>query len=214
MVAGREIRLPLRTFKYKIMKKLFLFLAIAAVLASCKTDEPKVFQIKATDMISIKPATSAMRAAMRAKSTTGHLSALEIVKKTTEISLIMHGGTYEGVKAGRSFASEQRDTISEMPKLLMWATDVITLDGQLQVGVGGFIDATDVVFVNYNLSTPKMRDTIAYISNASLRAAETAIRAAYVVKDMEACYAIFNAAYTFVPITGAEWRTLKANNQN
>jgi hypothetical protein len=211
MVAGREIRLPLRTFKYKIMKKLFLFLAIAAVLASCKTDEPKVFQIKATDMISIKPATSAMRAAMRAKSTTGHLSALEIVKKTTEISLIMHGGTYEGVKAGRSFASEQRDTISEMPKLLMWATDVIRFNGELATD---WIEATDVVFVNYNLSTPKMRDTIAYIPNATVRAAETAIRAAYVVKDMEACYAIFNAAYTFVPITGAEWRTLKANNQN
>lgn len=196
------------------MKKLFLLLAIAAIVVSCKTDEPTEFKIKDTDMISIKPAASAKSVAMKAKSVDDHLSALEIVKQTTEISLIMHGGSYEGIKAGRSFASEQRDTVSTPPKLLMWATDVIDLNGNLQVGVGGFVDATDVVLVHYELDTPALRDTIAYIPNSILRTAEIAIRAAYEAKDIEACYTLFNTAYTFIPITGYEWRELKANGLN
>ena len=56
--------------------------------------------------------------------------------------------------------------------------------------------------------------SIAYIPNATLRTAETAIRAAYEAKDIEACYTAFNTAYTFTPITGAEWRALKSAGQN
>lgn len=188
------------------MKKLFLFLALAAIVTSCKTDEPKAFVIKDTDMISIRPAQGT---AMKVKATEPtHLSALEIVRKTTEIAFIW-ADTNKPV--GRSFASEQRDTVSATPKLLMWATDVIMLDGTLQTD---FITATDVVLVHYEDKTPNIRDTIAYIPNATLRAAETAIRAAYEAQDIEACYTAFNTAYTFTPITGAEWRALKLAGQN
>lgn len=191
------------------MKKLLFILAIALTFAACKTDEPKSFQIKATDMISIKPAAGvAARAPQKVKAAETHLTALEIVKQTTEISTPLFG---------RSFAREQRDTISATPKLLMWATDVITLDGKLQIesntGSHGWIEATNVVLVHYDLNTPTVRDTIAYIPNSVLRTAETAISAAYEAKDIEACYNLFNAAYTFTPITGSEWRALKANNQ-
>ena len=188
------------------MKKLFYLLAIAAMVASCDPkDEPKAFQIKDTDMISIRPAQGT---AMKVKATEPtHLSALEIVKQTTTI--IYH---YNGDKLERSFTKAQRDTISTVPKLLMWATDVITLNGDLQPE---FIEATDVLFVTFETiysSTPK--DTIAYIPNATLRAAETIIREAYSAKDIEACYTAFNTAYTFTPITGAEWRALKIAGQN
>ncbi len=192
------------------MKKLFLLIALAAIVASCEDEND--FRIKSTDMISLRPAAGT---AMKVKATDQtHLSALEIVRQTTEISLIMHGGSYEGIKAGRSFAGEQRDTISITPKLLMWATDVIDLDGNLQLAVGGFIDATDVVLVHYKLQTPTIRDTIAYVPNSVLRAAETAIRAAYEAKDLEACYTAFNTAYTFTPITGPEWREIKLAGTN
>lgn len=187
------------------MKKTILFLAIAAIVASCEPNEPKAFVIKDTDMISIRPAASAVNAPMKVKADDAHLSALEIVKKTTIIST---------PEFERSFIKEQRDTVSTPPKLLMWATDVITLNGDLQED---FITANDVVLVHYSTSSSdpnNVIDTIAYIPNSVLRAAETSIRAAYEAKDIEECYRLFNEAYTFTPITGAEWRTLKANGQN
>lgn len=187
------------------MKKLLFIALVAIAFASCEKDEQS-FKVKATDKISIKAASNVAKSAMqKVSSVYAHLSALDIVKKTTEISLITNG-----VIGGRSFASEQRDTISATPKLLMWATDVITLDGKLQLD---FIEATDVVLVHYNLNTPTARDTIAYIPNSVIRAAESAIRTAYNAKDIEACYTLFNNAYVFTPITGAEWRALKAQNQ-
>jgi hypothetical protein len=130
------------------------------------------------------------------------------VKQTTEISFIWAD---INKPVGRSFASEQRDTVSVPPKLLMWATDVIMLDGALQTD---FITAIDVVLVHYDQDNFTGKDTIAYIPNSVLRTAETAIRAAYAAQDIEACYTVFNEAYTFTPITGAEWRALKAINEN
>jgi hypothetical protein len=182
------------------MKKL-LFIALVAILASCGTsNEPKQFKISATDMISIKPASGVMLK-VKAQNAVNHLTALEIVKQTVEIRTPLFG---------RSFIKDQRDTVSTTPKLLMWATDVITLDGNLQTD---WIQATDVVFVIHPMLSPTPCDTIAYIPNSVLRTAETAIKAAYAAKDIEACYNLFNTAYTFTPITGAEWRALKKLNQ-
>lgn len=189
--------------------KLFFILAITALLASCGTNnEPKAFQIKATDMISIKPATG-VQLKVKGVNAVNHLTALEIVKQTTEIRTPLFG---------RSFIKDQRDTVSTTPKLLMWATDVITLDGNLQTD---WITATNVLFVkydgryiSYNPSTWIYCDTIAYIPNSVLRTAETAIREAYAAKDIDACYTLFNTAYTFIPITGVEWRALKAQGLN
>jgi len=146
---------------------------------------------------------------MKVKSLYTHLSALEIVKQTTEISFLdTVGNTW-----GRSFSKEQRDTTASSPKLLMWATDVISLDGVLQnTFLGDFIRARNVIFVSYNLNTPTIRDTIAYIPNATIRSAEIAIQTAYNAKDIEACYIAFNDAYKFIPITGIEWRILKSQN--
>lgn len=191
------------------MKKLLILSIIALGLLSCKSDEPTAFQIKATDMISIKPAAGASNAPMKVKSDNEtHLSALDIVKQTSDVALTL----YWGELGTRSFIDDQKDTISATPKLLMWATDVIMLDGELQEE---WITAVDVVFRHYPITnSPELTDTIAYIPNATLRAAEIAIRAAYEAKDIEECYRLFNEAYTFTPITGTEWRALKANNEN
>ena len=188
------------------MKKI-LFLAVVAVLFGCKSkDEPKAFSIKATDMISIKPASGVkLKVKSQFDSTivdTVHLSALEIVKKTTIIS---YTRTLDNAIVGRSFGKEQRDTVSTTPKLLMWATDVIGADDN--IGMAGklitdWLEATDVVFIRYLNGNYLTTDTIAYIPSATLRAAETAIKIAYENKDIASCYSIFNTAYSFIPITG------------
>jgi hypothetical protein len=184
------------------MKKLFLFALVAIAFIGCKTDEPKVFKISATDMISIKPVAGTKLKVKSLNDTVAHLTALEIVKQTTIIS---------NPQFQRSFAKEQRDTISATPKLLMWATDVITLDGNLQTD---WIQTYDVVFVRYLNGNYLTADTIAYIPNSVLRSAETAIKAAYTAKDIDACFTLFNTAYTFTPITGAEWMELKRHGLN
>ena len=199
------------------MKKI-LFLALVAILFGCKSkdNEPaKPFSIKATDMISIKPASGVkLKVKSQSDSTivdTIHLSALEIVKQSLGISFIH---VADNSVWSRTFIKAQRDTISTTPKLLMWATDVIGADDALQIAgtlIPDWIEATDVVF--QRVLQAGVRDTIAYIPNSTLRTAETSIRTAYANKDIETCYSIFNSAYTFIPITGAEWRVLKAKNQ-
>ena len=57
-------------------------------------------------------------------------------------------------------------------------------------------------------------DTIAYVPNAQMEAAEPLVRAAYARGDYDECYRILEKAYTFIPITGAQWRKLKAANKN
>ncbi|MEG1936930.1 MAG: hypothetical protein RR132_05245 [Rikenellaceae bacterium] len=54
------------------------------------------------------------------------------------------------------------------------------------------------------------KDTCAYIPNAVMIEAEKNIKAAYARGDYAACYKLFDTALTFYPITGAEWRALKA----
>lgn len=199
------------------MKNLFLILLLAASFVGCDK-EVVTFKIDPNAMITIKAASGVRQRAvginfLGAMIDTTHLTALEIVKQTGIISFtdtLMN----PYLTPGRSFASEQRDTISSTPKLLMWATDVISLTGELQTGfIGNFLQAKDVVFVRYLLPNFQGADTIAYIPNSVVRAAETAIKAAYAAKDIEACYNIFNTAYSFTPITGIEWRALKALNQ-
>ena len=186
------------------MKKLLLLLIIPLFIACEKeVDLKKEFKSLPTDMISIKPAVSTNSNAQKVKAEeNNHLSALEIVKQTTLITT----PPFE-----RSFADEQRDTISEPPRLLMWATDIIMLDGELQTG---WIEAVDIVFVRCLDDDCQIRDTIAYIPNSVLRSTEQAIREAYEAQDIEACYDIFDNAYRFTPITGEEWRALKINTDN
>ena len=189
------------------MKKTIFLLAIAAIVASCEPNEPKAFSIKDTDMISIRPAASAANAPQKVKADDAHLSALEIVKQAHHFR-----GNYNGVLWEGGFSA--KDTISESPKLMFWAQYVISVDGtaSLQEDV---IASTDLVLIKQSGSYPNyINDTIAYIPNSVLRAAETAIRKAYADKDIDECFRLFDSAYTFTPITGAEWRDLKANGQN
>lgn len=189
------------------MKKILFITVLAAIFAACESNEPKAFSIKDTDMISIRPAASAASAQMKVKADDAHLSALEIVKQAHHFRYIHNDIVWE---AGFS----AKDTISESPKLMFWAQYVISVDGTASLQED-MIAGTDLVLIKQSGSYPNyINDTIAYIPNSVLRAAETAIRKAYADKDIDECFRLFDSAYTFTPITGAEWRDLKANGQN
>ncbi|MEG2122060.1 MAG: hypothetical protein RRZ64_08400, partial [Rikenellaceae bacterium] len=53
-------------------------------------------------------------------------------------------------------------------------------------------------------------DTVAYIPNSVARECKAKILKALEVGNLEECYRIFREDYTYVPITGAELRRLKA----
>jgi len=192
------------------MKKLF-YLLIAVLLIACKGDEPKVFQIDPLATVNIKPAAGTV---MKVKSNVNveHLTALEIVKQATLIQY-----HYNDLVLGRGligfdawFPENLRDTVSIIPCLKMYAGYIIS-DGELQPQ---FIEGRNIILIHINGSNSNgIRDTIAYIPNSVIQAAEIAIKAAYADKDLESIYKLFNEAYTFTPITGSEWRVLKANNQ-
>lgn len=182
------------------MKKL-VFVVIMLSFISCKKDNSGLLNPDA--MISIWPA-GHVGAVTKSDA---HLSNYEIVRQAESLSFIndLTGGWLRG------FAKHQRDTVNV--RLLMYGTDIIDQDGNY---TGEFIESKDFV-LRRNLAplnaTP-VRDTIAYIPNSIITTARQQIQAAYATGDYETVYSIFDKAFTFIPITGAEWRTLKASGQN
>ena len=194
-----------------------MILATLFVVA-CNPVEPEIgFKIDPTATINIKPDLKSWKSnSMKVKSSVEYLSSAEIVKQTTVIhfTTTLYG---KPASATRMFDPAQRDTVSAVPMLKMWGTDVIKEDGTIEVG---FIEAKDLVLEiwhgwdkGFPFSQCKI-DTIAYIPNSVLRAAETAIKQAYNTKDNETVYRLFNEAFTFRPTTGAEYKALKLQGLN
>ena len=191
------------------MKKL-ITLAILALLWSCKgTDEPTVkkFVIDPMATVNIKPAAGTVLK-VKGENNPAHLTALEIVKKATALRYYYNDPNLSQgyVLFGRGFDVLQRDTISTTPALKMWATDIIRTDFSL---IYDFIESKDCYLEAYDKNT-KVTDTIAYIPNTVLRNAETQIKTLYTAKNYETIIKLFNDAYTFIPISGAEYKALKA----
>lgn len=183
------------------MKKIIFLLMLVFAFASCKK-ENKLWDPNA--MINLKQGTLT-----KADTNPNHLSALEIVKQTTNLKCY-NFPLFGNQAVGRGFSDDQRDY--QTPMLKMFGTDIIDMFGKY---TPDFIESTDCVLQRIiNADKPNMViDTIAYIPNSVLRAAELRIKAAYAKEDYETCYAVFNDAFTFLPITGAEWRALKVKNQ-
>jgi len=183
----------------------FLFISCEKEKEQEKEPVTPAFSLKPDAMVSIKPASSALKSV-----STTHLTDLEIVKQTTIIqcNFFLWG---EAVVGERGFQSNQRDTVSNTPCLKMYGLDIINQEGNY---VPEFIESTDCILIKFDLHAPygAPRDTLAYIPNATLRAAESLIKQAYETKDMELILNTFNEAFTFIPITGAEYKALKAQN--
>ena len=215
------------------MKKLILFIVAVTLLTACES----TFKMDPNAMVSIRPAQGAWDApaamkAMRSDSvatdsvTYTHLSALEIVRTTCNLEF-RNVAVFGDQNTGRGFSSNQRDTSDVAPCLKMFGTDIIDMYGAF---VPEFIGGEQVVLTRLWLIMPEgdtvmfdpitrypheymatkvLKDTIAYIPDATLRAAETVIYAAWNLQDNEEVYRLFNEAFVFVPVTGAEWRALQ-----
>ena len=195
------------------MKKIILFLLALVVFIGCNPEEPIVEKIKIDPLatVDIKPDPKGWG---NLRSTNPeHLSALEIVEQTTAMQyynpdiLDYVDGVWE-----RGFDEMQRDLNPDNPMLKMWALDIITEEGEY---LPHFIESENIILMSFDLTVvDSPRDTIGYIPNSVMRTAETAIKAAYANGDTEAVYQLFNEAFTFRPITGAEYKALKeAGNQ-
>ena len=187
------------------MKKLILLIALATAFVACEKNEPKAFEIDPAATVNIKPAAGTK---MKAKSNIAseHLTNLEIVKQTFALRF-----THNGTEYARGFDEGQRDTTHTNPMLKMWGTDILYYEELIDGTQTGdvllapyFLEASGCV-----LETIK-GDTIAYIPNAVLRDAESRIKALFNAKDYQPIYKIFNDAYTFIPITGSEYRELES----
>lgn len=190
--------------------KLFIIALVAISLVGCKTEEPTIFKLDPTAKVYIKPATSQLHAPERVKANSEHLTPLEIVKRATTMRFSNLYLAADGSDCAAGFAG--KDTVSTVPAFLRYGTDIINPDGfGKPYLVPDFIYAYDCVIEIFHSNTDI--DTIAYIPNSVFRTAETEIKAALEAKDTTAVYGLFQNAFKFIPITGAEYRELKKTNQ-
>ncbi len=209
------------------MKKLFLlmFAATTALFISCSQDDNK------SSYDPFRPVPIRAAAGTRAYIQGNLLSGKQVVQQTWGMKGMYPDGT--ATQGAKPFTDTMRDTINPALKLLM--QDVIgkSPDKQSLVLDGFFLTLRDVVFTrglhiegkdttfcgyadDYSgvLKYAHVMDTIAYVPNAQLIAAEPLVRAAFERGDYDECYRILEKAYSFIPITGGKWRKLKAENKN
>lgn len=108
-----------------------------------------------------------------------------------------------------------RDTVNY--RILFWGIDVIDEDK-----LGRFISYENVVLhiaLNHDTGLPQLPleytgrldmpwDTVAYIPNAVMRRNKAILTEIFERGDYNKCYEVFDTAYRFIPITGAEYREL------
>lgn len=181
-------------------------------MAACNKDDDDVFRLDPNATISLKPDLSAWTLkSSDLKSDSEYLTPLEIVQQTS-VMRFKNDRNFGDNDLTRGFSETQRSLNSDPPMLLMWGTDIIDSEGNY---VREFIEGNDCILEVWETNSAYSdKDTIAYIPNSVLRAAEAAIIEAYNNNDYETVYQLFNEAFTFRPTTGAEYRALKEQGLN
>ena len=209
------------------MKKLFFFLTAVfpALFFACSHDNGSSYD-------ALRPVPIRAAPGSRVYVHGNQLTGKQVVQQTWGMKGRRPDGSHS-LGGGKGFSVDMRDTINPALKLLM--KDVIypvygKENPQLEAY---YLTLRDVVFTrsihiengdttfcgyykDYSgaILYPTTWDTIAYVPNAQMEAAEPLVRAAYARGDYDECYRILEKAYTFIPITGAQWRKLKAANKN
>lgn len=184
------------------MKHLITCAVALLAITACNTQKNEPWNDSA--MVSISPARGVIIGKADLPDNPKRLTALEVVKQTELITWRNPSVTHI---PHRGVNDDSRDL--ENVRLLMYSSDVIAQTGDLNES---FLVAEDFVFATIN--GQEVGDTLAYVPNRVLREAAVKIRAAYEAKDYQTCYDLFEKAYTFRPITGAEWRDLKSRGEN
>lgn len=182
-----------------LLYTIVLVTCAATIFTACQKDDSKG-RLDPSAKVYISPAPG-----VKATENTLHLSAREIVLQAENILF-----NSPGVSSTSSMAVDDwnRDTINN--RLMLSATCVIASDGKLD---STFIDSRDMLLVILDKRNHPT-DTIAYVSDKTLKVAAKTIREAYDREDYASCYRLFEQAFTFVPITGKEWRALKVVGDN
>lgn len=186
------------------MKKLFIITAIACILIGCKDESAK------TDfgMVKIRGYRT-VSASQKAKQMSEyiHLSDKEIVRQTFELS----GLNTDGFNSTRGFADVQKDTVNNV--LMMWPEDIIYNENGSYKICEFFITMRNVIIrrvIDYTVINGDYQfDTIAYIPNSVIIRADSVIHEMYKKSDFDGIKKEFNTAFTFLPVTGKEWRELE-----
>lgn len=207
---------------------LLLLAALPALFVACHKDSPEQPQKQVYD--GLRPVPIRAAEGTRAYIYGNMLTGKQVVQQTWA----MRGTAPDGTAVGdKGFTAEMRDTVNPALKLLMKDVVYKTLDDDTPLLEGFFLTLRDVVFIR-NLHIEKgdttfcgyekdysgsmlyvhEQDTVAYVPNAQLEKAEPLVRAAFAKGDYEQCYKMLEKAYTFIPITGAQWRKLKAEKKN
>lgn len=175
------------------MRNLLSLLLFALLFTACDKNETKEPKDAWNSFVSIKP-----DASFQLKSTLPGLTPEEIVRNAYGMDLRSHWGdneyfeeAYWGNRGIPEFIKDYENYI-----IKMWATDIIggegsAIEGELR---NDFLKAFDVFIVDKN------HDTIAYIPNETLRAAESLIEAAFAVEDYDEVQRLFDEAYTYKAI--------------
>ena len=181
------------------MKKLLLILLIGVTFSACKKD-PEPFRLDADAKIYVKPDKNYI-----ATKTSQNLTPFEVVKQAT----LLRGYNTEVMGSSHiSWGWIGKDTISDVPALLRWGTDIIhDKTGYGEYGLQyEFINSFDLIIAR---ETNNQIDTIAYIPNANMLAAKEAIIAAFENNDNETVYELFKEAFRFIPISAEDYKLLK-----
>lgn len=182
------------------MKNLLVIFFLVFAVISCEKQPTSKGKLDPNALISIRPAVGVK---------SGYLTAKDIVKNTWDMCWYNPG--VAGTLIVRGFSATQRDTTNV--RLLMWGTDIISIEGKY---VPDFIEGNNFLLrddIDMN-AFPRVYDTIAYIPNSVITEAKGKIKTALADSNYVEVYRLFDEAFTFTPISGAEWRALKAAGQN
>ena len=202
-----------------------MFAAVTALFISCSKDDNK------SSYDPFRPVPIRAAAGTRAYIQGNLLSGKQVVQQTWGMRGKYPDGT--ATQGAKPFTDVMRDTINPAFKLLMQDVlppspdrkshilgDVFITLRDVVFERGLHVEGKDTVFCGYakdysgTILYPNVTDTVAYVPNAQLIAAEPLVRAAFERGDYDECYRILEKAYSFIPITGAQWRKLKAENKN
>lgn len=179
------------------MKKLLLIAAACLVLSGCKKESDGRLDPNAT--VALNPAPGVKAAAAEDAGNPAHLTARQIVEQAD--ALISTGGILGIADWNRDF---------DRNRIVMGSTWVIRQNGDLEVRS---LQDRDPILVTLDRENHPV-DTIAYIPNIVMQGLEKRVTAAYDAGDYATCYRLFEDAFVFAPITGAEWLELKAEGKN
>lgn len=170
------------------MKKILFVLVMAIAFVACDKDPEIAPEIGKNEYVLIKP-----DASFQLKATYPGLTPEEIVRDAFSLTWTTHWSDYQYFDTpgsmNRGFPDIYKDYENNILKFL--SIDIIADNGDL---MPTFIKGWDFFILN------EANDTLAYIPNEVIRAAEIEIYEAYQAGDNTEVYRLFDEAYTYKAI--------------